>query len=60
MDLQLVNKKEPEFEKVLEHLKSELSTLRTGRANTALVDHLEVDYYGTKTPLIQIAQITLP
>ena len=60
MDLQLVNKKEPEFEKVLEHLKSELSTLRTGRANTALVDHLEVDYYGTKTPLIQIAQITVP
>lgn len=56
----IVNKKEPDFNKALEHLKSELATLRTGRASTSLVDHLDVEYYGVKTPLIKIAQITVP
>ena len=35
-------------------------SIRTGRANTALVDHLIVDYYGTPTPLNQIASIATP
>lgn len=60
MNLDLVTKKEPEFAKAIEHFKSELTTLRTGRATSGLVEHLEIDYYGTKTPLIQIAQITIP
>ncbi|MBI4363716.1 MAG: ribosome recycling factor [Candidatus Doudnabacteria bacterium] len=60
MNLDLIDKKEGEFAKVIEHLKSELATLRTGRASTTLVDHIEVDYYGTKTPLIQLGQIAVP
>ena len=52
--------KEKEFTKIVEHLKSELATLRTGRASASLVEHLEVEYYGAKTPLQGIAQITVP
>ncbi|MBI2355731.1 MAG: ribosome recycling factor [Candidatus Doudnabacteria bacterium] len=55
-----LTKKEAEFAKAVEHLKSELKTLRTGRASAQLVEHLEVEYYGAKTPLIQIAQIAVP
>jgi ribosome recycling factor len=56
----IVSKKEGEFQKAVDYLKSELSTLRTGRASSSLVEHLNVDYYGVSTPLIQIAQITVP
>ncbi|MGE5392876.1 MAG: ribosome recycling factor [Candidatus Saccharibacteria bacterium] len=56
----IMQNKEGELEKAIEHLKAELGGLRTGRASSGLVDHLEVDYYGTRTPLIQIAQITVP
>ncbi len=56
----MINEKEPEFAKAIEHLKAELATLRTGRASSSLVDGLMVEYYGTPTQLIQIAQITVP
>lgn len=56
----ILKKKEPDFLKAIEHLKNELATLRTGRASASLVDHMEVEYYGAKTPLIQIAQIGVP
>lgn len=45
---------------ILEHLKSEISSLRTGRATSAMIEDLEVDYYGTKTPLKAIAAIGNP
>lgn len=45
---------------VIEHLMSELSSLRTGRATPALIENLEIDYYGTKTPLKAIAAISNP
>jgi ribosome recycling factor len=60
MEQQFIKDKEKEFVKAIEHLKGELAGLRTGRANTGIVDHLEVEYYGTKTPLNQMAQITVP
>jgi ribosome recycling factor len=60
MNLPLILKKEPEFSNAIEHFKQELSSLRTGRASSALVENLEVEYYGTKAPLISIAQITVP
>ena len=60
MNFEVITNKQPEFEKSIEHLKQELASLRTGRASTALVEHLEVEYYGAKTSLIQIAQITIP
>ncbi len=44
----------------LEHLKRELAGLRTGRASLALLDGVKVDYYGTPTPLKQIATLSVP
>jgi ribosome recycling factor len=45
--------------KSIDALKSELTKIRTGRANTALLDHIYVDYYGAKTPLNQVANVTV-
>jgi ribosome recycling factor len=44
----------------VEHLKRDLAGLRTGRASVALLDNIRVDYYGTMTPLKQIANISTP
>jgi ribosome recycling factor len=41
-------------------LKRELATIRTGRASPALVDHVRVDYYGTPTPINQLATVAAP
>ncbi|MBA7597792.1 Ribosome-recycling factor [subsurface metagenome] len=48
------------MEKTIEALRKELATIRTGRANPALVDNIKVDCYGTPTPLKQIATISAP
>jgi ribosome recycling factor len=45
--------------KSIDALKSELTKVRTGRANTALLDHVHVDYYGARTPLNQVANVTV-
>jgi len=45
--------------KALEHTEEEFASVRTGRANPALVEHLVVDYYGSPTPLMTIAGITV-
>ena len=50
----------PKFEKIVEHLKNEVASLRTGRATPALVEDLEVDYFGSKTPLKAVASISSP
>lgn len=57
---EIIEKKRPEIEKSLEHFKEELNQVRTGRASTALVENLLVDYYGAKSPLKQVASITVP
>lgn len=46
--------------KTLEDLNRELSTVRTGRANLHLLDGVRVDYYGTPTPLNQVATLSVP
>ena len=46
--------------KAIEALERDLATVRTGRANPALIDSLKVDYYGTPTPLQQLATINVP
>ena len=46
--------------KSVEHAKSEFSTVRTGRASASLLDRIEVDYYGTPTPLRQLSTINVP
>lgn len=44
----------------LEHLKRELAGLRTGRASLALMDGVRVEYYGTPTPIKQVANLATP
>lgn len=51
---------ESKMAKSVEHFSNELSTIRTGRANPALIDKVLVPYYGTPTPLNQLAQISAP
>lgn len=46
--------------KSVEHVRSEFGTVRTGRASASLLDRIEVDYYGTATPLRQLATINVP
>lgn len=46
--------------KAVDALKRELATVRTGRANPVLLEHLRVDYYGTPTPLQQLATVMVP
>ena len=47
------------MDKTIQAFKADLAKVRTGRAHTGLLDHIEVDYYGTPTPLNQVAKITL-
>ena len=49
-----------EMDKTLAALKKDLGHVRTGRASTALLDGLTVDYYGAKTPLNQVATVNVP
>ena len=51
---------ETKMSKSVEHFAGELATIRTGRANPALIDKVMVPYYGTPTPLNQLAQISAP
>src|SRR5919197_5753284 len=51
---------EDRMEKAVEHFRDELRGLRTGRATPALVDGLKVEYYGSPTPIKQLAQISTP
>jgi ribosome recycling factor len=44
----------------IQNLQDDLATIRTGRASPALVEKLPVDYYGTMTPLVQLASISVP
>ena len=46
--------------KAVEHFRHEVSTIRTGRASTTILDGLKVDYYGTQSPLSNIAHVTVP
>ncbi len=47
-------------EKAADALRRDLAAIRTGRASPAIVEHLHVDYYGTPTPLNQLATISTP
>ena len=46
------------MDKALDGLKKGLATIRTGRANPSMLDNVRVDYYGTATPLNQVANVT--
>ncbi|MGB2769228.1 MAG: ribosome recycling factor [Candidatus Zixiibacteriota bacterium] len=51
---------EDRMEKALEAMKRELTSIRTGKATSSLLDGIQVDYYGTMTPLSQVANISAP
>lgn len=51
---------EDKMEKAVHHLQEQLRTIRTGRASPALVDTIKAEYYGTPTPLNQLANISVP
>lgn len=46
--------------KAIEHVREEFTTIRTGRASSALVEKLTAEYYGTPTPLLQLATFSVP
>ena len=50
---------EAKMQKSLEVLKNDLQKVRTGRAHVGLLDHVQVDYYGSMVPVNQVANITL-
>lgn len=59
MTAQIKTSAEQRMQKSLEALKSDLGKVRTGRAHTGILDHVTVDYYGTPTPIAQVAGVTL-
>lgn len=50
---------EQKMQRSLEALKTDLAKIRTGRAHTGLLDHVQVEYYGSMVPINQVANITL-
>lgn len=56
----IIVKAEDKMKKTIAVLKSDLSTLRAGRANPTMLDRIKVDYYGSPCPLSQVANISAP
>jgi len=56
----LLKEMEDHMQKSLEATRRELSTIRTGRANPSLLDRLEVEYFGARMPINQVANISVP
>lgn len=56
----LLTEAEDHMEKAVEHVASEFSTVRTGRANPQILQRITVEYYGSPTPLQQLASISVP
>lgn len=60
MEREIRKKTTERMSSALEVLKKEFASIRTGRASLALVDGIAVDYYGTPTPLPQVASLSVP
>ena len=60
MSEQVLTTLEEKLSKSKDNLKEELNAVRAGRANPALLDRVEVNYYGTPTPLKQLANVSAP
>lgn len=56
---QILKETRSKMDKSIEALRHELSRIRTGKATTALLDNVKVDYYGTLTPIRQVANVTV-
>ena len=60
MSEEIYNECKERMDKTIIHYHSEISTIRTGRASTALLDSIKVDFYGTLNPINNIALISAP
>jgi ribosome recycling factor len=60
MTNEIIQKADDKMKKSIENLRKELTGIRTGRANSALVENIHVDYYGSLMPLKQLASISTP
>jgi len=60
MEKELQNKATDKMEKAIDALKKDYASMRTGRASLALLDAIVIDYYGTATPLNQVAALSVP
>lgn len=60
MSKAIVDSMSQHMDKTIQALKGELVKVRTGRASTALVDSVQVDYYGSNVPVNQVANVTTP
>jgi ribosome recycling factor len=56
----VIRESEDKMKKTIESLKRELTGIRTGRATPALLERVTVDYYGTPTPINQVANVSVP
>ena len=59
MTYPIVDSSKEKMQKAVDHLKEDLNTIRTGMANANMLDRINVDYYGSPTPLKQIASISV-
>lgn len=57
---ELIKQTEERMKKAISALRSEFTTVRTGRASAAFLDRVVVDYYGTETPVNQLATVSVP
>ena len=57
---ELLTQHEEKMDKTIEALKREFASVRTGRASTSLLDRVMVDYYGSPTPVNQVANVSAP
>ena len=57
---ELFNDAKDRMNKAIEHFRNEVASIRTGRASASILDGVKVDYYGTPTPINNIAHITVP
>jgi ribosome recycling factor len=57
---ELLGEASTKMDQAVEHLQGEFATVRTGRANAAVLHRVTVDYYGTPTPLQQLASVSVP
>jgi ribosome recycling factor len=60
MTADLFDDAERRMHKAVDALKQDIAAIRTGRASSALVERIQVDYYGTPTPINQVATISVP
>ncbi len=56
----ILDEAQENMEKAIHHLEKELSSIRAGKANPHILDTVMVDYYGTETPLNQVANVSAP